>query len=628
MPQQMTVIQPNVGVEKQQRTILIEAIDLYLRWRNDQSYDDGRGYVLGWFTWLRHWTNFGKTRAENLRVLLSNKTVPDSIKLLQRHLMLNSKIDNHSLDTYILEAVYKHKELFLSLFPNINAADPKILATENRESLRAAILGLQTANSIEYVYHTAQLYEAKNNISNHVKKACEYYATAVRADHAASITAIKNLANAGSAEAQYVLIFDYHHRRNEKTEAIKWCMRSAEQGHLKAQNYLLNTQFNAEEYLLIAKKYDQGDAFINRSRVSALIFFEKATALKNKEAAMFLGKLYQPNLNVPYILGSQETKDAAQKSFDCYLIAAQQGDIVAMDAIVNIAEYVNDDALHSKLNALSATKAEYANSIAELYKNKNQPKKSCVYFSIATQRHHVASQQQLDALLNSTEMRASDITDLGKKYHEGSNGITRDDAKARAYFVKAIEKEKGAAAAYYELGLMYKTDASDGVKKNIVIATQYFQLAVNHGFLRPGQMQLDAIFNSRETTSAELAAIAAMYRDGCDGITKNTELALTLTKKSCERGSPSASLYLGHFFQVDHEGVQKNPSLAFSYYLQAAKLGNRDALVPLEILGEETSAENQSKLSQIFRGALFPDARRAFYWETKANEVSQFQLKK
>lgn len=654
-----SVISLNITIQEQQHDVLVMAIDKYLEWRNDRSVDDGRGYQSGLFTRFRHLTNFGKARANQLKAVLSSNLLPDNIVPLQTHFRANSKTNNHSLDTYLLESIHKHKQLFLQLFPTFNSSTHSTpLSESQRAPLRQAILNLKINNSAEYAYQIAQLYEKNNHVADHVKKMCDYYAIAVRANHVASLNALKKLADIGNSEAQYILMFDHHHCRGEVIEAINWCMRAAEQNHAKAIYYLFNTIFSAEQYLMIAEKYAKGDSFTKRNDVSAATFYEKAAALKNKTAAMHLGHLYQPSLDLPYITRSQETKKNFKRSFDYYLIAAQQGDVIALNAMVKISEHVDDDALSLTLSKvyldnfsdyvraliilkkladknvstaitqgskLISSNPEYAYVFANLYKSENQLQKACVYYAIAAQHKHVASQQHLETLLNSSEMTAEEITNIGMKYYKASDGITKDDKKAIMCFEKACKKS-GSAIAHYQLGVMHQADTSDGVKKNLVAAARYYQLAINRSYL-PAKKQLDALLNSSQITSDDLVAIAAMYRDGCDGITRNAELALTLSKKASDRGNQFASLELGHFYQVDHDGVPKNISSAFFYYSQAAKQGNRDALVPLEILGEEIDSKNQKQLSEM-HGTLFHNQERSQFWKTKALEVEQFHLKK
>ncbi|KTC85046.1 hypothetical protein [Legionella brunensis] len=118
---------------EQLRKDLIKKIDDYLEWRENKDSDDGRGYKLGLFTKLRHYTEFGKLRAENLRTTLSTANSENLIATLQQHLQMDSKLNNHSLDTYLLEAVAQHATLF-NIMKDINLGGKK-----GREELRELV---------------------------------------------------------------------------------------------------------------------------------------------------------------------------------------------------------------------------------------------------------------------------------------------------------------------------------------------------------------------------------------------------------------------------------------------------------------------------------------------------------
>lgn len=94
-------VQPNIN----QKSILIDAINAYLKWRNNKYEPDGRGYALGFFTWLRHFTAFGEKRANALKTSLSSNSICEPIRALQEHFKKDSTINNHSLDTYLLESI-------------------------------------------------------------------------------------------------------------------------------------------------------------------------------------------------------------------------------------------------------------------------------------------------------------------------------------------------------------------------------------------------------------------------------------------------------------------------------------------------------------------------------------------
>jgi ankyrin repeat protein len=91
---------------------LIAKIEDYLRWSKDKNSDDGRNYILGFFSKWRH-GEFGMKRAEELKHnLLKVHTKKELINTLQSHFSKNSRLNNHSLDTYLLEAIEKHSTYY------------------------------------------------------------------------------------------------------------------------------------------------------------------------------------------------------------------------------------------------------------------------------------------------------------------------------------------------------------------------------------------------------------------------------------------------------------------------------------------------------------------------------------
>ena len=632
------------SIHNQQQEILLVAINNYLRWRHNKSVPDDRGYTVKAFTWLRHYTAFGENRAINLKNALSSLRMPNPIQLLQNHFKKHSKINNHSLDTYLLESILKNKHLFLipSQFNSLNTISLRI-------EVRKIILKQKIHAPAEYAYMIAISYHNDTSVKDHLQKACDYYALAVRHDHVASREALNILATAGNSEAQYVLGVEYY-RKNEFNEAINWCMHAAEQGNPKAIAYLLEAKLSVEHYLMIARKYEQGDGF-KKNITSAITFYEKASALNSKDAAFRLGQL------------SQECDKNDQKAFYYYLIAAKQKDETALEIMIKIAEHYNDDKLrfvlaqlyldvfgdHSfalayfkkladrqckdainQLNALSKKNPKYAYIIAKLYEDDpgvdHHLQKACVYYSLKVQGEldvsvKESTKKQLNNILNSEQITAKELTNMGKMYHEASGGITKDYAMAKQCFEKACEK--GCEMAHYNLGLMYQR--AHGVEKNIITAIRYYQLADNKGYGLAKKL-IDDLLNSNEIRPNELNIIASMYYSGSDGMPKNYSRALMFYQRASHLGDKSAALCLGQIYQIEHDGIQKNINLAFQAYLQAAKLGDHEALIPLERLGDELSAENQLALSQLY-GSFFKNKEKENYWQMKATEVTRFKTK-
>ena len=116
------------------RDALITKIDDYLYWRANKDSDDGRGYKLGIFTRLRHFTSFGKNRAEDLKSRLQALQSPEDFSItLKEHFSQNSTLNNHSLDTYLLEGIAKHPQFF-ELIDTFNLEN-----TQERTELSALI---------------------------------------------------------------------------------------------------------------------------------------------------------------------------------------------------------------------------------------------------------------------------------------------------------------------------------------------------------------------------------------------------------------------------------------------------------------------------------------------------------
>jgi TPR repeat protein len=82
-----------------------------------------------------------------------------------------------------------------------------------------------------------------------------------------------------------------------------------------------------------------------------------------------------------------------------------------------------------------------------------------------------------------------------------------------------------------------------------------------------------------------------------------------------------AMMKLGNYYQVDQK---KDNTLAFDAYLKAAQLGESEALIPLERLGEEMCAQKQLLLSEAYKN-IFKDDKKAKYWQKKAEDVDKFK---
>jgi len=85
-----------------------------------------------------------------------------------------------------------------------------------------------------------------------------------------------------------------------------------------------------------------------------------------------------------------------------------------------------------------------------------------------------------------------------------------------------------------------------------------------------------------------------------------------------------AKIELAQFYEMSTSVQKREPKKAFDTYLELAKSGVDEILPSLERLGEELSATEQSKLSDLYK--FFKNENKAKYWQSKANEVASFQF--
>jgi hypothetical protein len=110
-------------------------------------------------------------------------------------------------------------------------------------------------------------------------------------------------------------------------------------------------------------------------------------------------------------------------------------------------------------------------------------------------------------------------------------------------------------------------------------------------------------------------------------VTNATNHALNQTNRvteSLSKEAIQARIELAQSFEIMLNGTKRDPVAAFNIYLEVAKEGSKEALVPLERLGEEVPAEQQLKLSDLY--LFFKNDAKANYWNNKAQEVANFKF--
>lgn len=154
----------------------------------------------------------------------------------------------------------------------------------------------------------------------------EHYVLAAQRGHRGAVDILQRRAQAGEAEAQYLLGARYYHPKNQLKEAALWCMRAAEQRHSPALRFLNETQWTVPLLMMMAEAHEKGEGVaVNLER--AMEFYQKAGA---SSALLKLGLLCELKD------GDQEKNIAA--AYRYYLSAAHSGCLDALDSLERLAE--------------------------------------------------------------------------------------------------------------------------------------------------------------------------------------------------------------------------------------------------------------------------------------------------
>lgn len=106
---------------------------------------------------------------------------------------------------------------------------------------------------------------------------------------------------------------------------------------------------------------------------------------------------------------------------------------------------------------------------------------------------------------------------------------------------------------------------------------------------------------------------------------KHLTSLIHIYKKAAVLDDKEAAFRLGQLYQLNSPDFKKDVSLSFDAFLQAAKLGHPDALIPLERLAGNASSGQQSVLGQFYC-SFFSNPQKASYWQTRAAESKQFSI--
>lgn len=177
---------------------------------------------------------------------------------------------------------------------------------------------------------------------------------------------------------------------------------------------------------------------------------------------------------------------------------------------------------------------------------------------------------------------------LGALYHNGKDGVQKDDVQAGHYFLKAADL--GDADAQYQLGVFYY-EGTPNFKQNPIKAIEMFEKAAlqNHVI---SQSALGEIFRKSPLVKQDLKKavywysrsadggnanaqyqLGDMIMQGLGGLEKNYPEAMIWLEKSANQDHRLAQGVLGLMYQVNGQGLTPNISKAIYWHEKASKNG-------------------------------------------------------
>ncbi|MRW93797.1 hypothetical protein GJ699_27755 [Duganella sp. FT80W] len=175
---------------------------------------------------------------------------------------------------------------------------------------------------------------------------------------------------------------------------------------------------------------------------------------------------------------------------------------------------------------------------------------------------------------------------LARLYTEGSDGVKKDPAEARKWYLRAAEL--GSVPALHALGL------ASG--KDIKQARAYFQQAADEGYA-PAQYSL-----------------GRLYYQGGDGIQQDYALARNWYARAAQSGHAGALYALARMYDLG-EGVKVDQAKAYTYYKAAALKADpaaQSALALYYYQGEQVP-KNLSTARQLFTEAAMRGDSEAMF---------------
>jgi TPR repeat protein len=180
-------------------------------------------------------------------------------------------------------------------------------------------------------------------------------------------------------KAQMLLANVYYHQNNYD-EAIGFGLRLSEKKYDLAIHFLKNTTFPKEQYLFIAKIYEQGTEEIKGNIHEAIYFYSKAYEAGEQKLAFYIGQLYQvPNKSTGVAIDFN-------KACEYFIKAVGHGCVEAEMTLNQLAEEINPE-LQLKLGNLYRD-PPFNNSLKALH-----------WYQYAIEGKDLGSKLEMDAIL-------------------------------------------------------------------------------------------------------------------------------------------------------------------------------------------------------------------------------------
>ncbi|MFH1334696.1 MAG: tetratricopeptide repeat protein [Pseudomonadota bacterium] len=398
------------------------------------------------------------------------------------------------------------------------------------------------------------------------------------------------------APDQHVVI-----QKNIATE-IDWYQKGIENGCAYALNAFVElAKVETQAALLLGKMYVEGKGCITKNLGKAIDAYKQASKLDSVEAFYQVGICYEQANDIPHHLNQacfyycEASKRKHPQSLTAMETLVARSENTAL--IASLAEFYYQHLneleraaeLYKKaadqgysfasltIQRLVNTDSEFAYLIARLYE-KEDPQKSMRYYAIAMRHKHQEAATYLKELVEA----ATYLKELGQEEN-----------------VEAMY----AASEYHH----HRGELLDAAKLCMQAAEQGHVLAAN--YLKDTSFDAENCF-----------VIASLYEEG-EEVSQNMPQAFAFYIRAGQLGHTEAAFHLGQLYQVDYPGVQRDIEKAFQYYLQAARASARqqEALVSLERLGNEVSAELQRKFGELYE--VLQNHEKAKFWYQTAADV-------